>query len=130
MPEQEARRIILAVDDMPVNLAAIRNILCGEYDVRPVKSPKAALRLLNTIRPDLILLDIEMPEMSGFEFYDQLKNDPRRPELKDIPVIFITSHGTGEVMDRALSSGARDCVVKPVEPALLRKKVRSLFSAE
>jgi putative two-component system response regulator len=127
MPEQAARKIILAVDDMPVNLAAIRNILCGEYDVRPVKSPKTALRLLNTIRPDLILLDIEMPEMSGFEFYDQVRNDPGHPELKDIPVIFITSHGTGDIMDRALSSGARDCVVKPVDPAALLRKISSLF---
>jgi putative two-component system response regulator len=127
MPGQTARKIILAVDDMPVNLAAIRNTLSGEYDVRPVKSPKTALLLLNTIRPDLILLDVEMPEMSGFEFYDQLKNNPDHPELGDIPVVFITSHGGGDVVARAMSSGARGCMVKPVEPAALLKKVSSCF---
>jgi putative two-component system response regulator len=127
MPGQTARKIILAVDDMPVNLAAIRNTLCGEYDVRPVKSPKTALLLLDAIRPDLILLDIEMPEMSGFEFYDQLRNNPGYAELRDVPVVFITSHGTGDVIARAMSSGARDCIVKPVEPAALLKKVSSLL---
>jgi CheY-like chemotaxis protein len=130
MPGQAEKKIVLAVDDMPVNLAAIKNILCNEYDVRPVKSAKTAFLLLDTIRPDLILLDIEMPEMSGFEFYELMKNSPGRLELKDIPVIFVTSHGTEDVIARAMSSGARDYVVKPVDPAALLKKVGALFNGD
>jgi PleD family two-component response regulator len=127
MPEQTARKIIVAVDDMAINLAAIRNILCKDYDIRPVKSAKTALALLNTIKPDLMLLDVEMPEMSGFELYDLIKNNPDHPELKEVPVIFITSHGDKDVIARAMSSGAKDYVVKPVEPVSLLQKVSSLL---
>ncbi|MDR0731376.1 MAG: response regulator, partial [Treponema sp.] len=87
----DKKQIILAVDDMPVNLAVIRDILQNDFDMRLSKSARGALALLNSVKVDLILLDVEMPEMSGFEFLDKIKNNAEHPELKDIPVIFITS---------------------------------------
>jgi CheY-like chemotaxis protein len=128
MPEQPARQIILAVDDMPLNLAVVRNILSNDYDVRPVKSAKTALLMLGTIQPDLILLDIEMPEMSGFEFLDQMKNNLEHPEYNDIPVIFVTAHETEEFIAQAKSAGAHGYVVKPIDPPRLLKKIGSLLS--
>jgi CheY-like chemotaxis protein len=130
MPEQPAKKIIMAVDDMPVNLAAIRNILSRDYDVRPIKSAKAALLVLNTVKVDLILLDIEMPEMSGFEFLDRIRNNPEYTEQKNIPVIFITSHGAEDMAARARSGGAQDYVVKPFEPAVLLEKIGSLLAVK
>jgi PleD family two-component response regulator len=119
----EKKQIILAVDDMPVNLAAIRDILQNDFDMRLSKSALSALRMLNTVQVDLILLDVEMPEMSGFEFLDNIKNNAEHPELKDIPVIFVTSHAAEDFMARAAAAGAAGYVVKPVTPQLLRDKV-------
>jgi CheY-like chemotaxis protein len=128
MTGQEAKKIILAVDDMPLNLTAIRTILRDDFDIRLAKSAKMALVMLNTVKADLILVDIEMPEMSGFEFVDQLRNNSGHPEQKDIPVIFVTSHETPDVIEQALARGA-GYVVKPVVPQVLLEKVRSVLEA-
>jgi CheY-like chemotaxis protein/HPt (histidine-containing phosphotransfer) domain-containing protein len=124
MNGQEAKKIILAVDDMPLNLTAIRTILCNDFDIRLAKSPVAALAMLNTVTVDLILTDIEMPEMSGFEFVERLRNNPEHSGHKDIPVIFVTSHETPDVTGRIASFGA-GYVVKPVVPQILLEKVNS-----
>jgi signal transduction histidine kinase/CheY-like chemotaxis protein len=128
MTGKEGKKIILAVDDMPLNLAAIKTILGDNFDVRPVKSPLTALTMLNTVRVDLVLVDIEMPEMSGFEFVERLRNNPDHPEQKDIPVIFVTSHETPDIIGRMASYGA-GCVVKPVIPRILLEKVNGVFEA-
>jgi putative two-component system response regulator len=132
MPESTAKvkKIIMAVDDMPVNLAVISNILCNDYDVRPVKSARAALALMNTVKPDLILLDIEMPEMSGLDFFNVIRTDPERPEHRNIPVIFVSAHGAESIRNRAMAGGALDYMVKPVDPATLLKKIDLLLNAE
>jgi signal transduction histidine kinase/CheY-like chemotaxis protein len=118
---QDGKPIILAVDDMPLQLTAIRTILRDDYDVRLAKSPLEALAVLNTIRADLVLADIEMPEMSGFEFVERLRTNP---EQKDVPVIFVTSHETPDIVGRMASAGT-DYVVKPVIPRILLEKVRA-----
>jgi CheY-like chemotaxis protein/HPt (histidine-containing phosphotransfer) domain-containing protein len=119
----DSKKIILAVDDMPLNLTAIRTILSDDFDVRLAKSPLAALTMLNTVRVDLALVDIEMPEMSGFEFVDRLRNNPAHPEQKDIPVIFVTSHETPDILERIASLDAA-CVTKPVIPRILLEKIK------
>jgi CheY-like chemotaxis protein len=126
MPAREIKKIILAVDDMPLNLTALRTILCEDFDMRLTKSPAAALTMLDTVRVDLALVDIEMPEMSGFEFVERLRNNPEHPEQKAIPVIFVTSHETPDVLERITSFDA-GYVVKPVAPRLLREKVNSIL---
>jgi putative two-component system response regulator len=127
--EETSGKVILAVDDMLVNLTAVRSILQNEFDVRPAKSAKMALVMLNTIKADLILLDVEMPEMSGFELLDQIRNNPEYAAYKDIPVIFVTSHETPEFTAQAVSGGAQGYVVKPIVPAVLTEKIKSVFKA-
>jgi putative two-component system response regulator len=127
--EHGAKKIVLAVDDMPVNLTAIKNILHEDFDIRPAKSAKTALAMLNTIKADLILLDIEMPEMSGFEFLNHIRNNAEDPEQKNIPVIFVTSHETEDFITRAKECGVEGYVVKPIVPAVLLEKVKSVFEA-
>jgi putative two-component system response regulator len=118
---EKAKKIILAVDDMPMNLATLKTILQKEFDLRPSKSAKTAFALLEVVKPDLILLDVEMPEMSGFEFLERLGR-------RDIPVIFVTSHGSEDFIARAKLSGVRDYVTKPVVPAVLLEKIRTVLA--
>jgi putative two-component system response regulator len=129
MTGEKTKKIVLAVDDMPLNLAAIRTILRDDFDVRPAKSAGTALAMLNTIKADLLLVDIEMPEMSGFEFADRLRNNAEHPEQKDIPVIFVTSHEAPDIVEQALAHGA-GYVLKPVIPQVLLEKVRGTLEAE
>jgi signal transduction histidine kinase/CheY-like chemotaxis protein len=126
MPPAGTKKIILAVDDMPLNLTAIRNILRNDFDIRLAKSPVAALAMLNTVTVDLALVDIEMPEMPGFEFVERLRNNPGQ---KDIPVIFVTSHETPDILERIVSSGA-GYVAKPLVPEILLEKVNAVLEAE
>jgi putative two-component system response regulator len=129
MTGEKTKKIVLAVDDMPLNLAAIRTILRDDFDVRPAKSAGTALVMLNTIKADLLLVDIEMPEMSGFEFADRLRNNAEHPEQKDIPVIFVTSHEAPDIVEQALTCGI-GYVLKPIIPQVLLEKVRMALGAE
>jgi PleD family two-component response regulator len=116
----EDRKVILAVDDMSMNLRTIQVILDRQFNVRLAKSGEIALSILDSSKVDLILLDIEMPGMSGFEFFDVLKKLDR---AKDVPVIFVTSHTSTELIAQATKAGAKDYVMKPFDPAVLQKKV-------
>jgi CheY-like chemotaxis protein len=127
VPATGGKKIVLAVDDMPLNLTAIRTILRDDFDVRLVKSPIAALSMLNSVRVNLILTDIEMPEMTGFEFVDRVRNNAEHPEQKDIPVIFVTSHETPDIIERVVSHNA-GYVVKPVVPRILLEKVTAALA--
>jgi CheY-like chemotaxis protein/HPt (histidine-containing phosphotransfer) domain-containing protein len=128
MTGQERKKIILAVDDMPLNLTAIRTILRDDFDIRLAKYPVAALSMLNNVKVDLVLVDIEMPEMSGFEFADRLRNNAEHPEQKNIPIIFVTSHEAPDIIERIVSYGA-GYVVKPMIPRILLEKVRTALEA-
>ena len=124
MTETEEKKIILAVDDMAVSLTTIRTILQGEYDVRLAKSAALALEMLKQVKVDLILLDIEMPEISGLEFVGLLK---KNPELKGVPVIFVTSHANPQFIDQAMAFEAEGYIVKPFIPEALIKRVKSVL---
>ena len=121
----ENRRTILVVDDSSANLQLCKGLLCNEYDVRLAKSGKMALAALVRVHPDVILLDIEMPDMTGFEVMDEINKDP---ELKSIPVIFVTSHASKQLVTKAAGYGAVDYVVKPFAPAILNAKIRSALN--
>jgi putative two-component system response regulator len=118
------KKIILAVDDMAVGLTTVRTILQQDYDVRLAKSASIALDMLQQFKPDLILLDIEMPEVSGFEFAALLQQNP---EYRDIPVIFVTSHANPQLIDQAMGFGAEGYIVKPFIPEALTKRVKSVL---
>src|SRR5512135_3017124 len=104
---------ILIVDDTPANLSLLANMLNDKgCRIRPVPSGKLALKVIENEAPDLILLDINMPEMNGYEVCRRLKADRR---FSDIPVIFISA--LSETLDKveAFTSGGVDYITKPFQ---------------
>jgi CheY-like chemotaxis protein len=121
------RKVILAVDDIIPSLKATGKILESTFDVCLAKSAKMASKILKTNKVDLILLDIEMPEVSGFEYMEQLR---QTPQYRDIPVIFVSSHATKEFFTQAISSGAKDFIVKPVSSNILIGKIQAALGEQ
>ena len=115
------RKIVLAIDDMSENLSLIRSMLEGFFDVRLAKSAKMAIKLLETLKVDLILLDIEMPLMNGFEFIKHIRANNK--ENKKTPVIFVTAHANTKFIKEAVKYGAKDYLVKPITAEVLYKKI-------
>ena len=112
---------ILIVDDAAENIDVLRGLLHERYVVRAAISGELALRLaLIEPKPALILLDVMMPEMDGYEVCRRLKADSR---TRDIPVIFVTAMHQSENELRGLELGAVDYLVKPVVPAVVRARV-------
>ena len=104
---------ILIVDDIPANLKVLGGILKEEgYKIRPVLNGKLALQVAEKEKPDLILLDIMMPDMDGYEVCRQLKINP---ELKDIPVIFISALNDTKDIVNAFALGGVDYISKPFQ---------------
>lgn len=123
LTEQSGRRpTILAVDDTPNNLSLISEILEPHYTVKLVTSGERALSIVTSQSIDLILLDIMMPEMDGYEVCRRLKNDPA---TKDIPVIFVTSVSENDGKSDWRSLGAIDYITKPIDPEVLLNSVKS-----
>jgi response regulator RpfG family c-di-GMP phosphodiesterase len=121
---KKAKKVILAIDDIPVSLSTIRSILKDAYDVRLSKTVKLAIQILNVVRVDLILLDIEMPNVSGFDFLRYLRSIP---DKKDIPVIFVTSHKNADLINEAVKIGANGYILKPISPHVLTSKINSVL---
>jgi class 3 adenylate cyclase len=117
--ESELKTVVL-VDDIPANLRAGKNVLAGKYEIFTAPSAKKLLELLETVTPSLILLDIEMPEMSGYDAIKMLKSDPK---TRDIPVIFLTGKTDADNELEGLSLGAIDYITKPFIPLLLLKRI-------
>ncbi|MCB1920004.1 MAG: diguanylate cyclase [Candidatus Competibacteraceae bacterium] len=115
------RPILLIVDDTPANIQILAQGLMDQYDIRVATSGMAALELLQkTNRPDLILLDVMMPEMDGYEVCRRIKQDSA---LWDIPVIFVTAKGDSVDQQRGFNLGAVDYITKPIEIPLVRARV-------
>ena len=114
------RSTIIIVDDNPTNLTAGKNILKMFHQVVPVSSAAAMFDALERVEPDLILLDIEMPEMNGYEAIKKLKNDPTHSET---PVIFLTAKDDASDELDGLDLGAVDYITKPFSSPLLLKRI-------
>ena len=119
------QKIVLVVDDMAENLTIMRSLLNNYFDVRLAKSSKLALGLLSNLKVDLVLLDIEMPGMSGFELLRRLKE--RDSNNKDTPVIFVTSHADKRLINEAINHGAREYILKPIQAEALYKKIDAVI---
>jgi signal transduction histidine kinase len=114
---------ILIVDDVPANLKILENILASEgYKVRPVTNGKMALQVAKKEKPDLILLDIMMPEMNGFEVCRRLKENP---DFIDIPVIFISALNDTNDIVKALNHGGVDYITKPFQAEEVTARVKT-----
>jgi putative two-component system response regulator len=111
---------ILIVDDNMVNIKMAKNILQDEYKVATADSGEAAFKILEQMSPDLILLDVNMPGMDGFQVLEKLKASK---ETEAIPVIFLTADQSPEVETRALKAGAEDFVAKPFIPSVLQRRI-------
>jgi len=118
---------ILAVDDTPENLDVVKGILAPRYVVKAAINGEMALRVARSQPPDLILLDVMMPDMDGYEVCRRLKADPA---TRAIPVIFLTAKG--QVTDEAegLALGAADYILKPVNAAILAARVHTHLSLQ
>jgi putative two-component system response regulator len=116
------KKVVLAVDDVSMNLRTMKAILEGLYDVRLAKSGLLALDMLKITPADLVLLDIEMPGLTGFDVIDKMK---QLPECQGIPVIFITAHATPDLILAAYEHGAVDYIVKPINAQVLQSKVHA-----
>jgi two-component system cell cycle response regulator len=117
---------LLLVDDDPSAIQVMSRMLEQFPDLRFATSGKAALRLAGEATPDLILLDAEMPGMTGFEVYEELQSDP---SLAGVPVIFVTSHDDPAMKAVALHWGAADFVTKPLDAGQLLASVLTQLNA-
>ncbi|AZQ65334.1 response regulator [Flammeovirga pectinis] len=114
---------ILVVDDAPENIDIIRGLLGEEYKIKIALNGKRALDLAKAIpQPDLILLDIMMPEMDGYEVCEILKSNP---ETAHIGVIFLTSMVTPEDEQRGFLLGASDYITKPFDPEIVKTRIKT-----
>ena len=123
LPLPKPLPLVLIVDDNPENLTVIGELLQPEHAVRAANSGLRALRLARLEpRPDLILLDVMMPEMDGYEVLQLLR---AQPETAHIPVIFLTALNGSEDEERGLVKGAMDYITKPIRPPILLARVRT-----
>jgi len=118
---------ILAIDDTPVNLLTLGAALKNEFDLQMATSGAMGIRLALQQPPDLILLDIMMPGMDGFETCSRLKAEPL---LKDIPVIFVTAMHELDSEIKGLELGAADYITKPIQVETARQRIRNLLERE
>lgn len=114
---------ILVVDDTPDNLSLMSGLLKDDYKVKIATNGEKALQIARSDNPpDLILLDIMMPGLSGYEVISELKRDGR---TKDIPVIFLTAMSEMEDEKKGLELGAVDFIIKPISPPIVRARVET-----
>ncbi len=118
MSEDETKYVVLAIDDAPENLDVVKSLLSPHYTVKAAVNGQMALKIVEKQLPDLILLDIRMPGMDGFEVCRKLKADEA---TAGIPVIFLT--GEGDVASEVTEVGGAGYVTKPIEPDALLARI-------
>lgn len=119
---EDKKQTILIVDDEPGNIEILSETLGGDYEILFAVSGKEALQIAIRHMPDMIILDIVMPVMSGYEVLQNLKQNP---SLKEIPVVFITALDQEDQETRGLALGAVDYISKPFNPAIVKLRVRT-----
>lgn len=111
------KSVILIVDDAPSNAMVLASCLKNRYRIKVVKSGQQCLDIISPdCPPDLILMDIEMPEMNGYEVCEKLKSDPA---TRSIPIIFVTGKNESLDQEKGLGLGAVDYIIKPIRPAIV-----------
>ena len=125
MTDSNTKKIVLVVDDAPANLAVLSEILKPRYQIRAAKNGALALKIAHApTPPHVVLLDVEMPDMDGYEVCEKLKADDA---TRDIPVIFVTGHSDPEQQQKGMGLGAVGYLTKPVEPAVVLEKLAAVL---
>jgi putative two-component system response regulator len=120
------RATVLVVDDTPDNLSLMSALLKNSYKVKVANHGDKALRIAaSATPPDLILLDVMMPDIDGYEVCRRLKASPR---TRDIPVVFLTARSEVEDEQKGLALGAVDYITKPISPPILMARVATQLS--
>ncbi|MBF0382754.1 MAG: two-component system response regulator [Magnetococcales bacterium] len=122
MQEDHPKHTILAIDDTPANIDVVKGVLSDDYIVQAAINGKMALHIIKVKKPDLILLDIMMPEMDGYEVCQKIKTDN---ELNDIPIIFLTAKSEIDDETKGLNMGAVDYITKPISPPILKARIKT-----
>lgn len=122
MIAESNRHTLLVVDDTPTNLSLLSNLLRDTYRIKVANNGVKALNLAFSAPPDLILLDIMMPEMDGYEVCRRLKD---HENTRNVPVIFLTAKTEVEDEEYGFSVGAVDFIHKPISPPILLARVRT-----
>jgi len=117
-------RKILIIDDDPMTLKILTTFLNQEYELRIANSAAQAMTLMAKFTPDLILLDIEMPDITGFEFLHTIKKNPR---FMSTPVVIVSGHSEAEFVAHAENTGASCLVAKPIDRDDLTAKIKFAF---
>ena len=125
--KKSARKKVIIVDDNASYLSVVRILLKPHYEVYPAPSASKLFKIIEKFIPDLILLDINMPVMNGFEAISKLKENPR---YKNIPVIFVTAKDDEDSAAIGLDLGAADYVTKPFSGPLLLKRISNVLLIE
>ena len=118
---------ILFIDGVPVNLKALGSVLEGEFELQFATSGLAGIALALKHPPDMILLDVMMPNMDGYETFRRLA---AQPTLKDIPVVFVAALNDVESEVTGLELGAADCITKPINVTVARHRIRNLVERD
>jgi len=122
-----SRKKIIITDDNASYLSIVRTLLKPFYDVYPASSGAKLFKIMENFIPDMVLLDISMPEMNGYDIITRMKETPR---YKDIPVVFITAKDDEESAEIGLNLGAVDYVTKPFYGPLLLRRINNLLQIE
>jgi len=118
-------KTVLAIDDNIQQLNEFKSMLSSKYDLRAVKSAAEAVIFLNKDTADIILLDIEMPNISGFIFLDDIK---KIPSYFDVPIIIVSGNNGTEFLEKAKNSCASEVLIKPVKQETLISAIEKSLS--
>lgn len=122
MSDEIKMRHIVVVDDEPVNLELVENALTGQYKLTKLISGAQLMTFLSRVKPDMILLDVQMPGLNGYEVISKINENP---DTKDIPVIFLTGQDSLASEKKCLTLGAKDFIRKPFDAEVMSARIRS-----
>lgn len=121
------KKSIVAVDDSAIILKTLEKLLSEKYAFHAFSKGMRALKYLKEETPDLIILDIEMPEIDGYQMLEMIRE---KPGLREVPVIFLTSNSDKEHVVKAVKNGADDYALKPIEEESFMDKIHRLLKEE
>lgn len=113
---------ILVVDDQPINIRVVHSLFKSQFDIVMAMNGEQALSQAEQHHPDLIILDVMMPDMDGYEVCRRLKASPH---TSAIPVVFVTAHNDPADEIQGLALGAIDFISKPINPVLVEARVKT-----